>query len=160
MRAAINWKDNVIKLNLDSFQELAEKKKIIDARVDEALLTLYEGSDRYKLKQISKYIVNRITYTSKYNDTIEALNGKGVCSTYAMLFYKMASRIGIKTYICYGYANEYHAWNVVELNGEYKFYDLTFYDKLIYDNVYINSEGSWGRKYQINNIWSGDLKRS
>lgn len=156
----IQWNDDKIILSLELFQDLIDKKIIIDARIDEALSTLYEGSDKYKLKQISRYIAEKIKYTENYRDTILALNGKGVCSTYAMLFYKMATRIGINTYICYGYANEFHLWNMVNLDGKNIFYDITWYDGALYYNKYIHSNTSWDRIFQINNRWSTDLENN
>jgi hypothetical protein len=154
LESLIYWNDNYAKLNLDMFKSISNQKIIIDARVDEALSTLIEGPDRYKLWQISNYISKKITYTNGYRDTITALNGKGVCNSYSMLFYKMATRLGIKTYICYGYAgNDYHAWNMVELNGEHLYYDITWYDNIMFDIRYISSRHSWNRNYQINNKW-------
>lgn len=155
----IDWESNNAALNLSMLKELLAQKKIIDTRIDEAVSTLKEGSDRYKLWQISNYISRKITYTDGQRDTITALNGRGVCNSYSMLFYKMATRIGIKTYICYGYANDgYHSWNMVELNGERLFYDVTWYDDIIYNIRYIHNTSSWNRGFQINNKWSTDLK--
>lgn len=154
-----DWYENCAPLNLKMFKELEAQKVIIDARVDEAVSTLIEGPDRYKLWQISNYISRKITYTDGCRDTMIALNGQGVCSSYAMLFYKMATRVGIKTYICYGYVGEeYHAWNMVELDGECVHYDITWYDSVIHDIRYIDNKTSWNRKFQVNNKWSTDLK--
>lgn len=155
----VHWNDNDAKLNLDKFKKLLDQKIIIDARIDEAVSTLTEGSDEYKLWQISNYIAGKIEYTKGFRNTISALNGKGVCDSYAMLFYKMATRLGIQSYICYGYGNgdTYHAWNMVELNGEYIYYDITWYDDYIRDVQYIHSESAWDRNFQINNKWSTDL---
>jgi hypothetical protein len=154
----ICWNDDGASLNLSMFNEFLNQKIIIDARIDEAVSTLIEGSDKYKLWQISNYISKKMTYTNDCRDTITALNGEGVCSSYSMLFYKMATRVGINAYICYGYADEeYHAWNVVELNGEYIYYDITWYDNIIYDIKYIFGKSSWDRNFQINNIWAIDL---
>lgn len=154
----IHWDRDSASLEPRMFKELAAQKVIIDARVDEAVSTLIEGSDRYKLWQISNYISRKITYTDGCRDTVGALNGQGVCSSYAMLFYKMATRVGIKAYTCYGYAGEeYHAWNMVELDGECVHYDITWYDSIIHDIRYIDNKTSWNRKFQINNKWSTDL---
>lgn len=149
------WTENAILLNLDVFKKLQENKVIIDARVDEAVSTFAEGTDRFKLWQICNYLSDRITYTDGVRETINGLNGEGVCSTYSMLFYKMAMRVGIKSYICYGYVGEYHSWNVVELNGSLYHYDATFYDtdSILHDYRYLHSACSWGREYQINNLW-------
>ena len=159
LESLIFWNnDNNITLNLDMLKELLNQKIIIDARVDEAVSTLVEGSDWYKLWQISNYISEKITYTDGYRDTITALNGKGVCNSYSMLFYKMATRVGIKTYICYGYTDSgYHSWNMVELNGESLYFDITWYDNIVHNIRYVFRKSSWGRDFQINNKWSIDL---
>lgn len=154
----IYWHDNYATLNLSTFNELLNQKIIIDARVDEAVSTLIEGSDEYKLLQISNYIASKITYTDGFRDIITAFNGKGVCSTYSMLFYKMATRLGMQTYICYGYAGDgYHSWNVVELDGERRYFDITWYDDSVHNIRYIFKKSSWNRNFQINNKWSTDL---
>lgn len=141
-------------LNLDAFEHLERNKAVVDARVDEMLSTLKEGSDRFKLFQIAAYIAERITYTDGVVETVDGLNGNGVCVTYSMLFYKAASRLGIQTYICYGKMGEgYHAWNMVELDGERYFYDVTWYDTEGYDFQYLHSADSWGRKFILNNVW-------
>ena len=133
------WFIDGIYLNPDVFEQLLNEKIIIDARIDEAVSTLKEGSDRYKLRQISNYIAKKIEYTEDCRETIAGLNGKGNCVSYSILFYKMATRLGIKTYICNGRTNNSgHMWNMVELNGECRYYDITWYDgKLIINGVAI-----------------------
>lgn len=151
----IGWGDGYMFLYLDKFEELEKNKIIIDARVDEAIMNIKEGSERYKLLQISRYISNRIAYTDGYYGTINGLNGNGVCSAYAMLFYKMASRLCIQTYICYGYTSgEYHAWNMVVLDGKKYYYDITWYDTLPRIFWYLHSSSGWNRNYDLNNIYN------
>ena len=141
-------------LNLDAFEQLEHNKAVVDARVDEMLSMLKEGSDRFKLFQIAAYIAERIVYTDGVVETVDGLNGNGVCVTYAMLFYKAASRLGIQTYICYGQIGEgYHAWNMVELDGERYFYDVTWFDTGAYAFQFLHSADSWGRKFILNNVW-------
>lgn len=150
-----SWSSTKIYLHLDAFQLHEDMKIVIDARVDEAVSTLKEGSERFKLWQIANYISEKMTYTYGIRETIDGLNGQGVCSTYAMLFYKMASRLGIETYICYGFTvARYHAWNMVVLDGESYYYDVTWCDDVILNPVYIHSRNSWGREYMINNRWA------
>lgn len=147
----VSWGTDTATLNLELFRQFSEQKAVIEARVDEALSNIYEGSDRFKLWQICQYLANRIDYTDGVRDTIDGLNGQGVCCTYAMLFYKMATRIGIQTYICYGYAGDsYHAWNMVELGGERFYYDPTWYDNIVSDFRYVHSDTPWGRELTIN----------
>ena len=141
-------------LNLDAFENLERNKVLVDARVDEMLSTMKEGSDRFKLFQIAAYIAERITYTDGVVETVDGLNGNGICVTYSILFYKAASRLGIQTYICYGQIGEaYHAWNMVELDGERYFYDVTWFDTEGYDFQYLHSSDSWERKFVLNNVW-------
>ena len=147
------WTDKAIFLNLDVFERLQKNKIVIDARIDEAVSNFVNGSDRFILWQICNYLSERITYTDGARETISGLNGEGVCCTYAMLFYKMATRLDIKAYICYGYAGEYHAWNAVELDGALYHYDVTWYDDVLHNYRYFHSADSWGREYQINNLW-------
>lgn len=155
----VAWTDNRAILKLEEFKELFDQKIVIDARIDEAVSTLTEGSDAYKLWQISEYVSAKLVYTDDLRDPIAALNGKGLCGSYAMLFYKMSTRLRIPSYVCYGYTSNgvYHAWNAVELDGEYTYYDVTFYDQTLPGIRYISSKTSWDRTFQLNNRWSTDL---
>jgi hypothetical protein len=140
-------------LHPEVFREFEKNRIIVEARVDEALMNLKEGSDRFKLWQIAKYLADRITYTDGTWDAISGLNGEGVCATYAMLFYKMASRLGIECYYCVGYAGgSLHAWNMVVLDGEEYFYDVTWFDDVVYDYRYLHSPTAWGREYTLNGV--------
>lgn len=134
-------------LNLDIFERSERAKIIIDARIEEALSSFYDGSDRFKLWQIANYLSNRITYKSGQTDLLQALNGSGNCQTYSKLFYKMATRLGIETYCC---RNEDHTWNMVILNGKKYFYDITWYDtdsKDFKHYWFLHSDSAWGRDY-------------
>lgn len=148
------WTPTHIVLYLDVFESCEQNKIPVEARVDELLATLKEGSDEFKLFQISAYIAERITYTDGARESVEGLNGNGVCSTYALLFYKAASRLGIQTYLCFGYAGGgSHAWNMVMLDGEEYFYDVTWFDTEVYDFRYLHSTTSWDRDFVLNNAW-------
>lgn len=152
----IMFNDEYIVLDLDEFAEREHNKVLVEARIDEMLSTLKEGSDKFKLFQISIYLAERIVYTTGVREPIDGLNGKGVCATYAMLFYKAASRLGIPAYICYGYADDgYHAWNMVEIDGKQYFYDLTWFDSGIYNFIYLHSTSSWKRNFILNDKWEG-----
>lgn len=147
------WTETELLLRLDVFDQHEQNKVVIDARVDEMLSMLKEGSDRFKLFQISAYLAERIEYDEAFREPVDGLNGNGVCATYAMLFYKAATRLGIKTYVCYGYVNGYHAWNMAELDGENYFYDVTWFDSECYDFSYLHSHTSWGRSFAANDCW-------
>ena len=137
--------DGYLWLDLERFGELEEDRIAMESRVTEALLHIREGSDRYKLRQIARYIAKNYAYEE----------GEFMCGDYAMLFYKMASRLGFQSYICYGYAGGFHAWNMVKLDGTPYYYDITWFDGILPNNRYLHSKTSWGRTATLNDKWEG-----
>lgn len=155
----IAWTKTEIHLRLNAFDQHEKNKVLVEARVEELLSALKEGSDRFKLFQIAACLSERMVYEEAFRESVDGLNGKGVCATYAMLFYKAASRLGIQTHICYGEAGGGgHAWNMVELEGEAYFYDVTWFDSDIYDFQYLHSTTGWDREYVLNNLWWEDAE--
>lgn len=151
-----------VHLNLSTARRLEENRIVIDARIDEAVRNLKEGPDRFKLWQIARYLSGRIEYTDGKSEAIDGLNGAGTCGVYAILFYKMASRLGIPCHICFSYtaSGGYHAWNMVELDGTQYFYDITWYDSdgALPNCRYLHSAASWGRSYSVNDLWAAYLE--
>lgn len=143
------------KVNLDTYERAKTHKEELDARVDAALSTLYEGTTEYKLEQICKWIARNGKYKYGTNDPLYLLNKGGMCGAYAMLFYKMATRLGVDAYICYGYATNRagktaaHAWNMVSVDGVSYYYDPTWYDSNRMSK-YMHSKTAWGREYELN----------
>lgn len=149
---------DTITVNREVRERLEQERVILDARIEEAVRNIREGSDRYKLRQIARYISRRMTYAPNSGNALDGLNGEGVCLDYAMLFYKMATRIGIQTYLCFGYTGEeYHAWNMVELEGKQYFYDITWFDALPLP-WYLHDPTNWGRSCVLNDLWEGANK--
>lgn len=91
-----------------------------------------------KVKAIHDYVVTYITYDSNYTDeeTPENLlksieKGRGICGDYAMFFKYMCDRASIPCTFEGGdviTSSAGHAWNVVFLNGQWKFVDTTWDD--------------------------------
>ena len=137
-------------------RELERDKAVLDSEIDRILSKMYEGSDRFKLWQISNYIAAAMQYSISLDD-IDPLSGqagKGSCMTYSMLFYKMARRIDIQAHMCDGYAFNgvrvgAHAWNMVVLNGEQYFYDVTWYDTIFREPWLLHDKTGWGRSYSV-----------
>lgn len=127
----------------------------LDARIEEALQNMKEGSDRFKLQQISEYLANRIEYDVDQEDALRGITtGRGECEVYSELFYRMAARLGIEVHICHGPTGTgYHAWNMVVLDGEPYFYDVTWYDGAIRQPKYLYSTTAWEREYVIKEGW-------
>ena len=148
------WRPGYAEVNLDLLETLEQNKTVLDDHIDRILSQMYEGSDRFKLLQISRYIASTVKYSYSIDDIepLSGLTGRGSCMTYSMLFYKLATRIGMETCICYGTvgngdSSAPHAWNMVTIDGQQYFYDLTWYDNLIPDSKYIHSKTSWGRSF-------------
>ena len=127
-----------IHLNLNAFPEYEQKRTEVNAMVAEALPHIREGSDRFKLWQIARYIATHNDYGQDFR-----------CGEYAILFYKIASRLGIQTYLCFGFSgDDLHVWNMA--NGY--FYDVTWFDNT-QGHHYIHSRNQWGRCSAINDMW-------
>ena len=146
------WRKGFALVNVELIQTLEQRKSILDRRINSIVASMYDGTDRFKLWQISNYIAATVDYSYLLDDIepLSGLAGKGSCMTYSMLFYKMATAAGIQTCICYG---TNHAWNMVEIDGKQYFYDVTWYDNIVWNARYIHSKTSWGRKYVINNCF-------
>lgn len=146
---------NTAAINLELYAQAIAHKAELDARVDKALATMTEGTAEHKLKQICRWIADNVRYKNGTNDPLDLLNKGGMCGAYSMLFYKMATRLDIKAYICYGEADNglykgFHAWNMVELDGKAYFYDVTFFDSVTRNSKYLHSVDGWGRECALN----------
>ena len=160
------WRPGYAEVNPDLLRTLEQDKVVLDAKIDRIVSSMYEGTDRFKLLQISNYIAKTMQYSYSLDDIepLSGLAGKGSCMTYSMLFYKMAKRIGIQTYICQGIVDNgemvaLHAWNLFVLDGEQYFYDLTWYDSTK-DPRYIHSDTPWGRSFGFSWRDSAEQKRN
>jgi transglutaminase/protease-like cytokinesis protein 3 len=142
---------NTAAVNLAIYEQAKAHKAELDARIDKALASMHEGTRADKLAQVCKWIANNGGYAYGTNDPLDLLNGGAMCGAYSMLFYKMATRLDIKAYICYGEADNgkqkgFHAWNM----ADGYFYDPTFYDGGVRNSKYLRSKTAWGRAYKLN----------
>lgn len=119
-----------IRMRYDDIRQFEATLNDNKAKIDRILSTFTDGSEQHILNQIAQYLGNNMVYTDGHYDLSSALNGKGVCNAYALVFNAMANRAGIKTVMCIGpVGNLYHAWNRVTLkDGSYRYYDITYYD--------------------------------
>ena len=95
------------------------------------------GSDAQKVSKIYSYIVNNISYDydkmknlpSGYlpNPDSTLASRKGICFDYAALMAAMLRSQGVPCKLVIGNADgQYHAWNMVYVNGSWQLYDPTF----------------------------------
>lgn len=142
-------------INLEIYRQAVAHKEKLDAQVETALSVLWECSAVDKLKQVANYIAANCKYKTGSNDPLALFGDGGMCGAYSMLFYKMATRLGIPAYICYGYASNgvytgAHAWNRVDLEDGPRYYDITFYDSGCRSGKWLGSRDGWGREHCLN----------
>ena len=89
-------------------------------------------NDHQKTKAVHDYLVSNVAYdlNCREHSAYAALaKGKAVCQGYALLLYKMLDEAGITTRIITGEAGgENHAWNMVNLDGDWYHIDATWND--------------------------------
>lgn len=110
-------------------QEVDRKiAKVIKNKISDTM------SDYEKIKIIHDYIIDNVDYDTsiKQNSPYYALvEGRSACQGYATLLYKMATEVGIPCRVITGTAQGgLHAWNIVELDGEWYNIDATWDDPL------------------------------
>ena len=109
----------------------AEVESVIQSKYTEfaALPTAYD-----KVRAVHDYLCKRIVYTPDdfYSHTAYGalISGNAVCDGYALSFQRFMDVLGIPCYIATGVRNnEPHAWNLVQLDGQWYHIDVTWDDQ-------------------------------
>lgn len=119
-----------------TWEEKEEQSRQIEAAIQEVLYEVDYGQDTYgKIKSVYEYLINRIDYVadSAYNQDIRSvfLNWQSVCTGYTKATQVLLQRMGIFCTCIRGIANGgNHAWNLVQIDGEYYYVDTTWGDPL------------------------------
>ena len=115
-----------------SEEEKNRKQAEIDGVVDEWLAGSEALADDYeKTKFVYELLINNVDYNaySMENQNIISvfLNKSTVCQGYACAAQYLLEKLGVKSTIVTGVANdEPHAWNLVQVNGAYYYMDVTW----------------------------------
>lgn len=133
-------------MNMD-LAEVQERKQLIEGQVQGILNGMQDIQDSYEItKYLFRYIINSTEYDKHSVDNQNIcsvfLNQRSVCSGYAKAFQYLMQRKGIQTGLVQGTVKggSAHAWNMVLLDGEYYYVDVTWGDSS-YSNAGQNSAG-------------------
>ncbi len=136
------WSDiqgNVTRIEIEyqaAQEEMEAQSQQMEAVIAEVLSEVDYGQDTYgKIKSVYEYLINRIDYVpgAAYNQDIRSvfLNWESVCTGYTKATQLLLQRMGIFCTCVRGTANgENHAWNLVEIDGQYYYVDTTWGDPL------------------------------
>ncbi|MEZ4811565.1 MAG: transglutaminase domain-containing protein [Allomuricauda sp.] len=120
--------------SLKTVEEIAEYLTLNLKNEDEKARAFYiwiTHNIKYDLSKINSTFHG--SYDKMVNETIELK--KGVCEHYSQLFHYLCKSVGIESFVISGYTREKgsneiselnHAWNGVEIDGDYLFIDNTF----------------------------------
>ena len=112
-------------------EDLESKWAQVDAIANNVVAAVANESDYNKLKYFYEWIINWTEYQENECDqdyTGVFLLKQSVCAGYARAFQYLCKKAGLKCTTVRGQTNESHAWNLVELNGQYYWVDVTWGD--------------------------------
>lgn len=120
-----------------SLEEIKVAKRVYEARVQTILQSIPSDADtvQEKVKYLHDYLADTITYQDSVNDQnaySAIVERNTVCAGYAKAYQDLLTRLGIKCWYVTGYARQPHAWNVLWLNGECVYTDVTWADQETY----------------------------
>lgn len=137
----------------ETFFTTPEQQAELDRRLSEVLngLNLWNASEYDKAWGIYQYIAANVhydyahlsdsSYMLKYSAYAALCRGTAVCQGYAILYYKMASRLGLDCRMVIGDTSQgRHGWNIVRVGRYYYSIDVTW-DSALRD------QGMQGYKY-------------
>ncbi len=136
---AFNYKDHVrllaAHLNPDLLPTLtpAERQALATARQRVQQLTTPQMTAQQKVRALHDDLVNRATYDLEAGGscTTMLLSGRGVCEAYSRTLWLLNRMAGVPTLIAAGQTDEPHAWNLVQIDGEWYHVDATWDDPTI-----------------------------
>lgn len=147
----VDENDRVVSVTLvytDHIKTINDAKETFDKKVNEIVNEAKKQElDYAKVFFVHNKLIDMIEYdTNEYVDqsAFGAVNQRrAVCVGYAKLFQVIMMKLGIPTYYITGSAgNDYHVWNVIELEDGFYNIDLTWDDnsKTLYKYFLINNK--------------------
>ena len=130
-RYRIDANKKVVELEFPVPEDLETKWAQVDAIANNVVAAVANESDYNKLKYFYEWIINWTEYQENECDqdyTGVFLLKKSICAGYARAFQYLCKKAGLKCTTVRGQTKESHAWNLVELNGQYYWVDVTWGD--------------------------------
>ena len=113
--------------------DAAAQMAALDARVAELTADLTDKSDYEKSLILHNRLADINTYQFTANDQTvigSLLEGKSVCAGYARAYQLLMQAVGIPVFYVTGHSKgQGHAWNLVQLDGEWYYTDVTWDDQ-------------------------------
>ena len=135
-RYRIDANKKVVELEFPVPEDLESKWAQVDAIANNVVAAVANESDYNKLKYFYEWIINWTEYQENECDqdyTGVFLLKKSICAGYARAFQYLCKKAGLKCTTVRGQTKESHAWNLVELNGQYYWVDVTWGDPVTDD---------------------------
>ena len=114
--------------------EINKNKELIDNEVNKIIDKVKDKKLDYEKEKI---VHDELAKLIKYDESTQddqsiygaLVNKKSVCAGYVKSFQYIMMKLGIPTYYISGYADEDHAWNLIELEDGFYNVDLTWDDQ-------------------------------
>ena len=109
------------------------KMAALETRVAELTADLTDKSDYEKSLLLHNRVANAVIYQYTDNDQTvigSLLEGESVCAGYARAYQLLLQEVGIPCFYVTGHSKgQGHAWNLVQLDGEWYYTDVTWDDQ-------------------------------
>ena len=136
-----------------------EEEALVDERVKEILDEIDLGvvsSDLQRVKKIYDYVYENVEYDTvrknhdgyhkKATAYAALVQNSAVCQGYAVAMFRLLEEVGVDCRVVTGTAtydgtSEYHAWNIVKIEGSYYNLDVTWDKELGNHDCFLKTDG-------------------